>query len=135
MESNTKSCLVVSYGPVPTPDNQTVEGGGMRAWGLAKGLVANNIDVTVAINEGFPQKRTEFEGVKLVNWRLDDTFVQLINSFDSVVISYCMGDPSVFVSENINNDVQLILDAYVPIYIEVSARESKDIQNEYVNYS
>ncbi len=135
MESNTKSCLVVSYGPVPTPDNQTVEGGGMRAWGLAKGLVANSIDVTVAINEGFPQKRTEFERVKLVNWRLDDTFVQLINSFDAVVISYCMGDPSVFVAENINDNVQLILDAYVPIYIEVSARESKDIQNEYVNYS
>ncbi len=134
MKSGAKSCLVISYGPVPTPDNQTVEGGGMRAWGLAKGLAANSVHVTVAVNEGFPQKLAEFEGIQLANWRLDDTFIQLINSFDAVVISYCMGDPSVFVAQHINDNVQLILDAYVPIYIEVSARESKDIENEYVNY-
>lgn len=128
------SCLVISYGPVPTSEYQTVEGGGMRAWGLAEGLKSHGIDVTVGINASFPQTLREHEGISLKTWSLDADFVQLINSFDAVVISYCMGDPSVFVAENISGDVQLILDAYVPIYIEVSARDSKDTETEYVNY-
>ncbi len=129
-----KSCLVVTYGPVPTPQYQTVEGGGMRAWGLAQGLLENGVDVTVAVNNSFPQEAHSYGGVSLVNWGLDDQFIELINSFDSVIISYCMGDPSVFVADNISDDIQLILDVYVPIYVEVSARESEDTEQEYKNY-
>lgn len=129
-----KSSLVVTYGPVPTPQYQTVEGGGMRAWGLAKGLLANGVDVTVAVNDSFPQESPSHEGVNLVNWGLDDDFKHLLNSFDSVIISYCMGDPSVFVADNIDDTVQLILDVYVPIYVEVSARESEHVEQEYKNY-
>lgn len=106
----------------------------MRVWGLADGLRSHGIEVTVGINASFPQNTPEHDGIKLTNWSLDADFVQLINSFDAVIISYNMGDPSVFVAENIAEDVQLILDAYVPIYIEVSARDSKDINTEYVNY-
>jgi len=133
-QKQTKSCLLVTYGPVPTPQYQTVEGGGMRAWGLAKGLLSNGVDVTVAVNNSFPQEIHMHEGVNLVNWGLDDDFKQLINSFDSVIISYCMGDPSVFVADHIQHDVQLILDIYVPIYVEVSARESTQVEEEYKNY-
>jgi len=133
-DKQVKSCLVITYGPVPTPQYQTVEGGGMRAWGLADGLKSHGVDVTIGINNSFPQEMTEHEGVRLINWGLDADFVQRINSYDAVIISYCMGDPSVFVADNINDDVMLILDAYVPIYIEVSARDSKDIDAEYVNY-
>jgi glycosyltransferase involved in cell wall biosynthesis len=133
-DKQMKRCLVISYGPVPTPDNQVVEGGGMRAWGLADGLTAHGIDVTVGVNASFPQKLTKHEGIKLVNWSEDADFVRLMNSFDAVIISYCMGSPSVFVADHINDNVQLILDAYVPIYIEVSARDSKDIETEYTNY-
>jgi glycosyltransferase involved in cell wall biosynthesis len=130
----TRSCLVVTYGPVPTPQYQTIEGGGMRAWGLARGLHANGVDVTVAVHHSFPQELAEHDGIRLANWDLNDDFARLINSFDSVLISYCMGDPSVFVEKHINDDVQLILDAYVPIYVEVSARDSEDIDNEYASY-
>lgn len=134
VSKSKKSCLVISYGPVPTPQYQTVEGGGMRAWGLADGLKAHDINVTVGVNASFPQNIDEHEGIKLTTWNLDAEFIQLINSFDAVIISYNMGDPSVFVADNIGDNVQLILDAYVPIYIEVSARDSKDINTEYVNY-
>lgn len=106
----------------------------MRAWGLAKGLKANGIDAVVGVNDSFPQEHREHEGIRLVNWSLDEQFKTLINSYDAVIISYCAGDPSVFVADHINQDVQLILDAYVPIYVEVSARESKDIDTEYTNY-
>ena len=129
-----KSCLVISYGPVPTPEHQTVEGGGMRAWGLAKGLQDNGIKATVAINAGFPLSLNVHEGIELISWNLDSEFIKTINSYDAVIVSYCAGDLSVFVADNINDDVQLILDAYVPIYIEVSARDAKDMDVEYVNY-
>lgn len=129
-----KTCLVISYGPVPTPEYQTVEGGGMRAWGLAKGLQANGIDATIAINSGFPLTLHEHDDIQLLNWSLDADFIKTINSYDAVIVSYCMGDVSVFVADNIRDDVQLILDAYVPIYIEVSARDAKDMDVEYVNY-
>lgn len=106
----------------------------MRAWGLAKGLVAKGVDVTIAINASFPQKLLKHDGISLVNWSADEQFVALINSYDSVIVSYCMGSDSVFIADHINDDVQLILDVYVPIYVEVSARESKDIDSEYSHY-
>lgn len=130
-----KKCLVISYGPVPTPEFQTVEGGGMRAWGLAKGLLKNNVDTTVAVNNSFPQTISEYDGVKLINWGLDDSFIALINSFDTVIMSYCMGDPSTFVVDNISPKVQLLLDVYVPIYVEVSARDTDNMPREYAAYS
>jgi glycosyltransferase involved in cell wall biosynthesis len=134
MQENMKTCLVVTYGPVPTPEYQTIEGGGMRAWGLAKGLQNNRISVTVAVNNSFPQKIKSHEGINLVNWGQDRRFSDLINSYDAVIVSYAMGSDSVFIADNINDSVQLILDVYVPIYIEISARESKDMDSEYRNY-
>jgi glycosyltransferase involved in cell wall biosynthesis len=130
-----KSCLIISYGPVPTPEYQTVEGGGMRAWGLAKGLVQHGLSVTVAVNNSFPQSLSEHQDVLLTNWSLDDSFISAINSFDTVIMSYCMGDPSVFVVDNIAPRVQLILDVYVPIYVEVSARDTDNMPREYAAYS
>src|SRR4051794_27802032 len=109
--ATTRSCLLITYGPVPTPQYQTVEGGGMRVWGLAKGLLANGVDVTVAVKGQWPQDLAEHEGVRLVNWELDEVFADLINSFDSVVVSYCMGEPSLFVVDHIKDDIQLVLDA------------------------
>lgn len=106
----------------------------MRAWGLAKGLQENGLDVTVAINESFPQGLPAHEDINLVNWAQDSNLIQLINSFDTVIMSYCMGDPSVFIAENIHDDVQLILDVYVPIYVEVSARDTDDMPAEYAAY-
>jgi glycosyltransferase involved in cell wall biosynthesis len=129
-----KSCLVVSYGPVPTPQYQTIEGGGMRAWGLAKGLQEQGVEVTVAVNNSFPQELEECEGIKLTNWSPDEAFRGLLGAFDAIIASYCMGSDSVFIADNTPSDTQLILDLYVPIYVEVSARDSEDIDTEYRNY-
>lgn len=134
VKSDTKYCLVVSYGPVPTPQYQTIEGGGMRTWGMAKGLRRLGAEVTVAINASFPQEVAEHEGIKLVNWSPDQDFAALINTFDAVIVSYCMGSDSVFIADHIGDNVQLILDCYVPIYVEVSAREAEDIDTEYSHY-
>src|SRR5258708_665094 len=126
-EKSRKTCLLISIGPVPTPQYKNVEGTGMRTWGLAKGLKSHGVDVTVAINSSFPQEIDHHEGIGLVNWTLDAHFKDLMNSYDSVIALYTMGSNSEYIADNISDNVQLILDAYVPIYVEVSAREAEDM--------
>ncbi|RKV93932.1 MAG: glycosyltransferase family 1 protein [Candidatus Saccharimonas sp.] len=133
--SQSKSCLVISYGPVPTPQYQKIEGGGMRCWGLALGLQQNGYDVTVAINQSFPLDISSQDDIALINWQEDEEFADLINTFDAVIINYSMGGPMSYIVDHISDHVMLVLDCYVPIYIEVSARNAKDMPTEYRNYS
>lgn len=130
-----KKCLIISYGPTPTPKYQKIEGGGQRCWGLATGLKKNGYEVTVAINNSFPLDVENVEGVTLVNWSEDQTFGELLNTYDVVIMNYAMGGPMSYVVDHISDNVTLVLDCYVPIYIEVSARNSDDKVTEYSNYS
>lgn len=129
-----KNILVLSYGPVPTPDFQKIEGGGMRCWGLATGLRDNGHNVTVSVFQEFKQKYSTHEGIRLHNWVLNNDFKDYINSFDAVIVSYSMGDLSVFVADQLSHHVTLVLDCYVPIFIEISARDSDDKASELKNY-
>jgi glycosyltransferase involved in cell wall biosynthesis len=128
------SCLILSHGPVPTDEYRVVEGGGLRCWGLAQGLRAHGVDVTVAVHHGYPQRQVEHDGIALTNWTLDAGLAPLVNSYDTVLVSFCMGDLSEAIVDVVNTDVRLVLDAYVPIYVEVSARESDDREAEYREY-
>ncbi len=133
-----KRCIVLSQGPVPTPEHTKVEGGGLRCWGLAKGIAANNpdISVTVAYYEDYKkddQFTDEYEGIHVATWNLDN-LADLIAGNDSVIVSYCMSELSVRTADLVAPDQQLILDCYVPIYIEVSARNAADLDNEYRNF-
>ena len=131
---NSKRVLILSNGPVPTPEHTTVEGGGLRCWGLAQGLRANDpqLEITVAYNEHFRQEKftQTQDGISLATWREGSTD-ELLAQFDTILVSYCMGGLSVEVTRKIRPDQQLILDCYVPIYVEVSAREAKDMEQEY----
>lgn len=127
-------CIVLSQGPVPTPEHTKVEGGGLRCWGLAKGIVANDpeIEVTVAYHDSYKQDKftDNYEGIKVTTWDFD-TAAELVSQYDSVLVSYCMGQLSVIVVNSIRPNQQLILDCYVPIYVEVSARDSARVAEEY----
>ena len=128
--SQIKTCLLINDGPVPTDQYRQVEGGGIRTWGLAKGLHRNGVDVTVAISDSFPQNSKEYEGIKLCNWD-KISLPDLANSFDSVIVRYNMGDITKNLTDHLVPSVQLILDLYVPIYVEESARTPKDVRAEY----
>ncbi len=127
-------CLILSNGPVPTPEHSKVEGGGLRCWGLAKGLKANDpdLDITVAYSDEYKKDKftDNFEGINIATWHLTE-IEALVREFDTIIISYCMGGLSVKVAESVKPNQQLILDCYVPIYVEVSARNSDDIDREY----
>lgn len=130
-----KRCLILSDGPVPTPEHSKVEGGGLRCWGLAKGIKQNEpaFEVTIAYSEEhrIEGKFTDiYEDILIRTWALNN-ISEMISEYDTVIVSYCMGDLSVMVAGTIGADQQLILDCYVPIYIEVSARNSKQVEEEY----
>lgn len=136
----TKRVLILSNGPVPTPEHTQVEGGGLRCWGLAKGLLQNSttpsLDITVAYEQSYKKDEftQEYEGINIDTWTIK-TVANIIKNYDSIVVSYCMGDLSMTVVENIQPDQQLVLDCYVPIYVEVSARESSRIDEEYAAFN
>ena len=130
-----KKILIISNGPVPAPEIKNVEGGGLRAWGLANGLQNNSKDkyeVEVSYNQVFKQDNFTYElnGIKISTWEIS-TLADKIQEFDSVLVSYNAGDITQTVVDNIRQDQQLILDGYVPIHIEMSARNSDNLDREY----
>jgi glycosyltransferase involved in cell wall biosynthesis len=134
MAHTIKRCLILSDGPVPVPEHDKVEGGGLRCWGLANGIKANNvnIEVTVAYNEAYKKEKFthNFQDINIATWN-ETSVAALVKEYDSVIVSYCMGNLSIAVAEAVNPEQQLVLDCYVPIYVEMSARKSSDIEGEY----
>lgn len=137
--TNRRKLLILSNGPVPAPEQHTVEGGGLRCWGLAKGIVANkpeDIEVTVAYEASYAKDdMTEsFEDILITTWTIE-AVGEIIQSYDTILVSYCMGELSVVVAEAIRPDQQLVLDCNVPIYVEASARETTRLEEEYRDFS
>lgn len=133
-----RSCIILSQGPVPTPEHTQVEGGGLRCWGLAKGLRENDSDmaITVAYNRSYVKEQftNRYEGIDIAVWDLDSVD-ELIGAYDTVIVSYCMGGLSTRVVDALAEGQQLVLDCNVPIYVEASARESKDVEGEYAAFA
>jgi len=139
MDMPKKKCLIIADGPVPVPEHPLVEGGGLRTWGLAQGILKNDssIDVTVAYHDRFKKKEFTdyYQGIKITTHATAEDAIDLIANYDTVIISYSMGDLSVVVAENVRPDQQLVLDCNVPAYVEVSARESTDLEQEYIHFN
>lgn len=129
-----KRVIIFSYGPVPIKGQDKVEGGGLRCWGLANGLRENDatLEITLAFHESYGpvQESVTDNNIEVKTWSLEK-ISELLHSYDSVIVSYCMGDLSVEVAKSVAPNQQLILDCYVPIYVEISARDSDDIDTEY----
>src|SRR5262245_30042919 len=94
----SKRLLIVSHGPVPTPEHVHVEGGGLRCWGLARGVRSHlpDLEITVAYHEHYskPNPTTEADEIRIATWD-HETIGSLAAGFDSVLVSYCMGEQAV----------------------------------------
>lgn len=128
--------LVVSYGPPPVPGVVAVEGGGLRCWGLARGMVAADpgLAVTLAIPDWHQVPLPPaHEGVRIVRWSRD-SIAALVADYEVVVASYCLGDDSARIADAMRPHQTLVLDAYVPIHVEMCARRSAHPEREYVDF-
>jgi glycosyltransferase involved in cell wall biosynthesis len=134
---NQKRLLIISMGPFPTPEHPEVEGGGLRCWGLACGLRGNSpeLEITLSFLDVFkkPDHTAFYQGFPITTWN-SGQLAEQVADYDAVLVSYCMGDASVRVADSLRPDQQLILDCYVPIYVEVSARDSSDFDREYAAF-
>jgi glycosyltransferase involved in cell wall biosynthesis len=105
---------------------------------LARGIQANSSDleITVGYHDHYkkPDHTSEFEGIRIATWD-HETIGSLSREFDSVLISYCMGEYAVRLVRALRADQQLILDCYVPIFTEVSARDSADVIREQAEFA
>lgn len=127
--------LVITEGPPPLGDTPA-EGGALRAWGLAKGLAINGHSVTLAYRSTFKLsdnfKETKIpEGIILKTW--DGTNLdKLLEDHRIIVLRYAMGEAEEF-TRRLNENHILVSDSYIPISIEVSARNSKE-KDEQTNF-
>ena len=136
-QSYGQNVLVISYGPPPILGVGTVEGTGLRSWGLASALakaVPESV-VTLAIPVWYdlPMMPAEFEGVRIARWG-QETLAEMIAKHDVVVASYCLGDDSIRIIDAVLEHQVLVWDAYVPIHIEVCARRSANRAGELVAF-
>jgi glycosyltransferase involved in cell wall biosynthesis len=129
--------LILSMGPFPTPEQTQVEGGGLRCWGLACGLRQNMPDLAITLSflDNFKKANhtAEYQGFPIVTWN-NGELRDLVSKYDVIITSYCLGDVSMTVAESLRADQQLILDCYVPIYVEASARDSAHVEQEYFTF-
>lgn len=133
-KKETKKILILSVGPVPISPDIKVEGGGLRAWGLAQGLLANGINVTIAIPDNFELEKDYINGnLRVCKWSFEN-LKSLFDIHDAVCVLYSRGDLMKYVAKNLDPQKQLIVDLYVPIYIESLARELKGTLEEYKQY-
>lgn len=132
-----KKIIIISEGPPPL-GSTPAEGGALRAWGLAKGLANNGLDITLAYRSTFrlspDYKKTKIpRNVKLDTWD-GEKIDNLIANHKIIILRYAMGEAEEF-TRRLNKEHILVSDSYIPISIEVSARNSndKDENNNYLN--
>lgn len=119
-----KEILVLSVGPVPCIKGLTVEGGGLRAWGIAQGLASHGIHSAVAVPDWCDKCPIgQYDShIAVIKWSYA-VLPALLKRYQTVYILYSMGELAHFVCHNIPTDSRLIVDLYVPIYIEALAGE------------
>jgi len=125
--------LVISNGPVPISKDSVIEGGGLRCWSLYRGLIENGIDCDLAVpNQWLSGATSHVFGYS----SFSDLF-NLALEYGAIIYNYASGDVALRLFRDLPPEIIRIADLYVPIHIEVLARNvSEDrLENEMLSYS
>lgn len=125
--------VVVSVLPVPDGGAAPVTGLGMRAWGLAQGLVAHGRDVEVLVLSDDPRAPFTHDGLRVTRQRHHPDWAQVLMGADVIVVLYC-SDAAHEITAVVAPEVVVVLDVYVPWYVETAARRTVDARLEYGRY-
>lgn len=130
--ASKKRVLLIGYGPPPILGMKS-EGSGLRLWGLAQALAKtlSSYEVVLAYKVALDKKAFvgTHDGVQVIRWE-DSTLKEEINKATTLLFSYCLGQDTEYLISLANKNHQIILDCYVPIFSEVCARQSGDLQRE-----
>lgn len=124
--------LIVSIGPVPGAGNSIVEGGGIRAWTIQQGLMASNVLCDVIAPEWTIQKNNPYQ----FSFSSYTELLQIAKRYNAVILNYAIGDVGLNLFRELPNSILRIADLYVPIHVEVMAREisKAQLEEETLNY-
>jgi glycosyltransferase involved in cell wall biosynthesis len=129
--------VVISEASPPIGDT-LAEGGSLRAWGIAKSLADIGHNVTFIYRDGYQPKgfngsTAKYGNVSIAIWKPGlkppNEFVEA----EYVVIRHSHAEANLLVHK-LTDKQKLIVDCYIPIHVEVSARESKNKYNEYLQF-
>jgi glycosyltransferase involved in cell wall biosynthesis len=111
--------VIVSNHRLPTSDDSTVEGGGLRVGSLAQGLRKNGLRVIVAVPRQFCQQDTDV----VVGFESVDQLRQICATGDAVISSN-NAPITLDVFRSLPERIIRIADAHVPTHVELSARDN-----------
>jgi len=122
--SRIQTITLITIGNLPLRADSIVEGGGLRVWGLANALQQAGFSVQILVPSIYVNSQKEVSLNLIVNPYSDLTDL-VSKSADADAVIYPAG--AIHVSESIlrnaNSHQLLIADAYVPMHLEVSARQ------------
>jgi glycosyltransferase involved in cell wall biosynthesis len=129
---NKKIVVVSEAGP---PIGKSVaEGGSLRAWGIAKSLAGLGHDVTFMYRHGYQSDpAAKQSGITIAQWKPGAVLPIEFTEAEHVIIRHSHAEAHQLVRK-LTNEQKLIVDCYIPIHVEVSARESNNIFDEYLRF-
>ncbi len=128
-----KKIIVVSEAGPPI-GNSVAEGGSLRAWGIAKSLADLGHSVTFMYRHGYESDPDAKQlGITIVQWKPGAILPAEFTEAEYAIIRHSHAEAHQLVRK-LTVGQKLIVDCYIPIHVEVSARESNDIFNEYLHY-
>jgi glycosyltransferase involved in cell wall biosynthesis len=112
--------LIVSQGPIPLSSSSVVEGGGVRANALWKGLINLGFSVEIAV----PKWASEDSNFPGVFYEDSKSLCQIASKYDVVIYNFAAGSQISEFLRDLPKNILRIADAYVPIHVEVPARRN-----------
>ena len=118
----------------PPIGKSVAEGGSLRAWGIAKSLADLGHDVTFMYRHGYQSDPVAKQsGITIVQWKPGAVLPIEFTEAEYVIIRHSHAEAHQL-ARKLADEQKLIVDCYIPIHVEVSARESNNIFDEYLNF-
>ena len=130
-----KKCLIISENTAPVAESASWLKND-RAWMLAQGLEKANeeIRLAVAFREAEDTgKKPGNQKITISTWN-ERNLAQLIEGYDSIIISYSLTEASLLVIHAIEPNQQLIIDCRETPFTDFSSKEKIDLQRLYGNF-
>jgi glycosyltransferase involved in cell wall biosynthesis len=123
--------LIISQGTIPLNTSSVVEGGGVRANALWKGLIDLGFSADITV----PKWAAEEASYSGLCYEDSSGLLRTASEYDAVIYNFAAGSQISEFLKVLPKNILRIADAYVPIHVEVPARRNiKSLNIEERNY-